>query len=85
MKTLEELKQMHFIPHHECACCGSMVGWHDNGDLVWFDTSCGCGEGGGHYDSWEAAFRWYNAVFEHESDDEIQSAWEKECSGGIPG
>lgn len=28
MKTLAELKQMSFIPHHDCGCCGEMVGWY---------------------------------------------------------
>lgn len=27
MKTLAELKEMSFIPHHDCGLCGAMVGW----------------------------------------------------------
>lgn len=83
MKKLVELKQMNFIPHHDCACCGEMVGWHANEPNPWFDSSCDCGSGGGHYDTWENVFKWYNTVLEKESDESVQSAWEKEFAGGV--
>ena len=75
MKTLAELKQMTFIPHHECGCCGSMIGWRVYDGSPWFDSSCGCGCSPEHPDTWENAFRWYNSAFEHESDEAIQAEW----------
>lgn len=77
MKTLEELKAMGFIPHHDCAICGETVGWHPQDPDPWFDTGCGCGcGGGGHYDSWENAFKWYNREYEKESMVAVNAAWE---------
>lgn len=78
MKTLAELKEMNFIPHHDCGCCGSTVGWYNNGDRVWFDPSCDCGCSEGHYDSWLEAFKWYNTVFEKESVSAVQDEWDRE-------
>lgn len=79
MKTIAELKEMHFIPHHDCACCGEMVGWYANEPNPYFDSSCGCGSGGGHYDTWEDVFKWYNTVFEKETEEAVQAAWNKEA------
>ena len=79
MKTLAELKQMNFIPHHDCACCGEFVGWHVNEPNPWFDPSCGCSSGGGHYDTWENVFKWYNTVFEKETEEAVQAAWNIEA------
>lgn len=45
MKTLEELKQMQFIPHHDCGCCGAMVVWYPQEPNPYFDPSCDCGSG----------------------------------------
>lgn len=81
MKTVNELKAMNFIPHHECAICHCMVGWYPQSTGLWFDSSCGCGGDGGHYDTWEEAFKWYNTVFEHESEDAVDSAWRAEGTG----
>lgn len=78
MKTLAELKQMPFIPHHDCGCCGAMVGWYPQEPNPYFDPSCDCGCGGGHFETWETVFKWYNSVFEKESDDAVQIAWKKE-------
>ena len=78
MKTLAELKEMHFIPHHSCGLCGNFVGWYTNEPHPYFDPSCGCGCSDGHYETWEDVFKWYNKVFEHESEEAVQSAWEKE-------
>lgn len=75
MKTLAELKQMTFIPHHECGCCGAMVGWRVYDGLPWFDSSCDCGCSPERPDTWENAFRWYNSAFEHESEEAIQAEW----------
>ena len=77
MKTLAELKEMSFIPHHECAICGEMVGYvvSQNAPLPYFDPSCDCCSGGGHYASWGEVFKWYNYVFEKESDEAIRKAW----------
>lgn len=78
MKTLAELKEMAFIPHHDCALCGLMVGWYPNMPNPYFDPSCGCGDGEGHYDdTWEDVFKWYNTVFEKESEDAVQKAWKE--------
>lgn len=78
MKTLAELKQMHFIPHHDCACCGEDVGWYTDGSEPYFDPSCGCGSSGGRRDTWERVFKWYNKAFEKESEQAVNAAWEKE-------
>lgn len=80
MKTLAELKQMEFIPHHDCGCCGAMVGWYPQEPNPYFDPSCDCGCGGGHFETWETVFKWYNSVFEKESDDAVQIAWKKEIA-----
>lgn len=81
MKTLAELKAMHFIPHHDCSLCRSMVGWVVSKDALgpYFDPSCDCGGSGGHYDTWEDVFKWYNKVFEHENGEAVQAAWDKEA------
>lgn len=81
MKTLSELKEMSFIPHHDCACCGAMVGWVvSKGALKpYFDPSCDCGSSGGHYDTWEDVFKWYNTVEEKETEEAVQAAWNKEA------
>ena len=80
MKTIAELKEMSFIPHHDCALCGSMVGWYVSDSLKpYFDSSCGCGSSGGHYDTWEDVFKWYNTVFEKETEEAVQAAWNKEA------
>ena len=42
-------------------------------------SSCGCGSGGGHYDTWEKVFKWYNTVFEKETEEAVQAAWNKEA------
>lgn len=78
MKTLAELKEMYFIPHHDCAICGKFVGWYANEPYPYFDPSCDCGSSDGHNETWENVFKWYNKVFEHESEEAVQSAWEKE-------
>lgn len=86
MKTLKELRAMGFIPHHSCAICGEIIGWyaHEQDPAPWFDTGCGCGcSGGGHYDTWEKAFKWYNREYEKESIDAVNAAWERE-TGSIP-
>lgn len=80
MKTLAELKQMPLIPHHDCGCCGAIVGWYPQEPNPFFDPSCDCGGGGGHYETWENVFKWYNTVFEKESEDAVQLAWQKESS-----
>lgn len=80
MKTLAELKEMSFIPHHNCSLCGSIVGWVvSKGALKpYFDPSCDCGGSGGHYDTWEDVFKWYNTVSEKETEEAVQAAWNKE-------
>lgn len=80
MKTLAELKEMSFIPHHNCSLCGSIVGWVVSKDALkpYFDPSCDCGGSGGHYDTWEDVFKWYNKVSEKESEEAVQAAWNKE-------
>lgn len=78
MKTLAELQKMSFIPHHDCACCGAMVGWYPNGRRPYFDPSCDCGCSQGHSDTWEDVFKWYNKVFEKESEEAVLEAWQKE-------
>jgi hypothetical protein len=79
MKTLEELKQMSFIQHHDCGICGEMVGWYTDEPEPYFDPSCGCGSGGGHYDTWENVFKWYNTVSEKETEEAVQAAWNIEA------
>ena len=76
MKTLAELKEMSFIPHHDCSLCRSMVGWVVSKDALkpYFDPSCDCGGSGGHYDTWEDVFKWYNTVFEKETEEAVQAA-----------
>ena len=83
MKTLAELKQRTFIPHHDCALCKTMVGWHvqSNCGNPYFDPSCDCGGSPGHYETWEKVFKWYNTVFEKENEEAVQAAWNKEASG----
>lgn len=78
MKTLAELKQMPFIPHHDCALCGEMVGWYPQEPNPLFDPSCDCGSGCGYFETLESVFKWYNTVFEKESVDAVQLAWNKE-------
>lgn len=77
MKTLAELKKMTFVPHHDCACCGQMVGWYVDGPTPYFDPSCDCGCSQGHYGTWEDVFKWYNSVFEKESDQAVNEEWER--------
>jgi len=77
MKTLDELKQMNFIPHHECGCCGSMVGWYVCDGEVLFDASCDCGSSLSRRDTWENAFKWYNTAFERESEEAVNAKWEQ--------
>ncbi len=77
MKTLDELKQMNFIPHHECGCCGSMVGWYVCDGAVLFDASCDCGSSLSRRDTWENAFKWYNTAFEHESEEAVNTEWKR--------
>lgn len=81
MKTLAELKQMSFIPHHECGVCASMVGWEvdPNTQEPYFNPSCVCGCSGGYYDTWRKVFDWYNTVFEKESVKAVEAAWCMEC------
>ena len=79
MKTLAELKQMSFIPHHDCGCCGEIVGWYPQEPNPYFDPSCDCGSGRGHCDTWEVVFKWYNTVFEKETEEAVQAAWNKEA------
>lgn len=81
MKTLAQLKEMSFIPHHNCSLCGSIVGWVVSKDALkpYFDPSCDCGSSGGHYDTWEDVFKWYNTVSEKESKEAVQAAWNKEA------
>lgn len=81
MKTLAELQKMSFIPHHDCSNCGSMVGWVVSKDALkpYFDPSCDCGGSGGHYGTWEEVFKWYNTVFEKETEEAVQAAWNKEA------
>lgn len=80
MKTLAELKEMSFIPHHNCSLCGSIVGWVVSKDALkpYFDPSCDCGGSGGHYGTWEDVFKWYNTVYEKETEEAVQAAWNKE-------
>lgn len=80
MKTLAELKEMSFIPHHDCSLCRTMVGWVVSKDVLkpYFDPSCDCSCSEGHYDTWEYVFKWYNKVFEKESEDAVLEAWQKE-------
>lgn len=80
MKTLAELKEMTFIPHHNCALCNTMVGWYVQSKLdnPYFDPSCDCGGSSGHYGTWEQVFKWYNMAFEKESEKDVLEAWEKE-------
>ena len=79
MKTLAELQKMSFIPHHDCACCGAMVGWIPRGQRPYFDPSCDCGCSDGHYESWEDVFKWYNQVFEKESEGAVLAAWQTQA------
>ncbi len=81
MKTLAELKEMSFIPHHNCSLCGSIVGWVVSKDALkpYFDPSCDCGGSEGHYDTWEKVFKWYNTVSEKETEEAVQAAWNKEA------
>lgn len=81
MKTLAELKQMSFIPHHDCGLCGAMVGWEvpPNSPRPYFNPSCNCGCSEGHYDTWEDVFKRYNIVFEKETEETVQAAWNKEA------
>lgn len=81
MKTLAELKEMSFIPHHDCSLCRSMVGWVVSKDALkpYFDPSCDCCGSEGHYDTWEDVFKWYNTVFEKETEEAVQAAWNKEA------
>lgn len=78
MKTLEELKKMSFIPHHDCSICGVVIGWYPQEPNPYFDPSCDCGCGGGHFETWETVFKWYNNVFEKESEEAVLEAWQKE-------
>lgn len=80
MKTLEELKKMRFVPHHDCGCCGAMVWWNVSPYMhaPYFDPSCDCGCSDGHYGTWEEVFKWYNAVFDGECKEAVQTSWEKE-------
>lgn len=80
MKTLAEIKEMSFVPHHECGICGTMIGWNISPDMPnpYFDSSCDCGCGGGHYSTWEEVFKWFNSVIEEESEEAVQTAWNKE-------
>ena len=80
MKTLAELKQMSFIPHHDCGVCGAMVGWEvsPNSPNPYFNPSCACGCSEGHYETWRTVFEWYNTVFEKESEEAVQAAWNME-------
>lgn len=82
MKTLAELKQMSFIPHHECGVCGVMVGWEasPNSPNPYFNPSCACGCSEGHYETWRTVFEWYNTVFEKESEEAVQAAWNMEVA-----
>lgn len=86
MKTLAELKQMSFIPHHECGVCASMVGWEvaPNTPHPYFNPSCVCGCSEGHYDTWRTVFEWYNTVFEKESKDAVLLAWAKDPGFDLP-
>lgn len=86
MKTLAELKEMTFIPHHDCALCKTMVGWYvqSNCDNPYFDPSCDCGGSSGHYETWEQVFKWYNMVFEKEGEKDVLEAWEKETVKTVP-
>ena len=34
---------------------------------------------GGHFDTWEDVFKWYNTVFEKETEEAVQAAWNKEA------
>ena len=80
MKTLAELKEMSFIPHHDCSLYGSMVGWEvaPNTPNPYFNPSCDCGCSEGHYETWRTVFEWYNSVFEKESEEAVQAAWNME-------
>lgn len=80
MKTLAELKQMSFIPHLDCALCGATVGWEvsPNSPRPYFNPSCDCGCSEGHYETWRTVFEWYNTVFEKESEEAVQAAWNME-------
>ena len=78
MKTLAELKKMSFIPHHDCSICGAFIGWYPQEPNPFFDPSCDCGSGGGHFETWETVFKWYNNVFEKESEEAVQAAWNME-------
>ena len=75
MKTLDEFKQMNFIPHHECGCCGEMVGWYVCDGVPLFDTSCDCGSSLSRRDTWENVFKWYNTAFENESEEAVNAEW----------
>ena len=37
------------------------------------------GDGHYHYDTWENVFKWYNTVFEKESEEAVQAAWNQEA------
>ena len=80
MKTLAELKQMSFIPHHDCGVCGATVGWEvaPNSPMPYFNPSCDCGCSEGYYETWRKVFDWYNTVFEKESVKAVQEAWNRE-------
>jgi hypothetical protein len=56
--TVEELKDAitkkyakdGFIPFRKCSICNEWYGHYiRSDDVLWFDTSCGCGGGGGRY------------------------------------
>ena len=86
MKTLAELKEMTFIPHHDCELCKTMVGWYvqSKSGNPYFDPSCDCGRSPGHYETWGQVFMWYNMVFEKESEKDVIEAWEKESVKIVP-
>ena len=54
-------KNIRFIPHHDCALCGRLVGYvisFDDYNEVYFDPSCNCGCSRGFNTTWDDVFGW---------------------------
>ena len=63
IKELCLQKQVTFLPHHACGCCGEYTGWYLFGRWppyeVAYSSGCGCGFGGDAYcDTWESIADW---------------------------
>ena len=52
----------HWIDHHRCAGCDSMVGYYVDGGELYFDAACGCSGSGSapRQRTWQSAADWIN-------------------------